>query len=96
MPSLQRSFLNQLKGYTPEYSVFVETGTYLGDTIFAMEPYFNTLYTIELKEQFYKSVKAKYNGNKINFLLGDSAVVLTGVLPTIQTPTVFFLDGHWS
>jgi hypothetical protein len=96
MPSLDSTFLNLLKGYTPEYSIFVETGTYLGGTIFAMEPYFDRLYTIELQEQFYKSAKAKYNGHKIQFLLGDSSIVLAGILPTIQMPTVFFLVGHWS
>jgi len=96
MPSLQNDFLPLLKGYTREYSVFIETGTYEGDTIFAMEPYFDTLYTIELKEAFYRSVKAKYNGTKINFLLGDSAVVLGDVLPIIKQPSIFFLDGHWS
>lgn len=38
----------------------------------------------------------KYNGNKINFLLGDSSKVFETLLPTIDNKTIFFLDGHWS
>jgi hypothetical protein len=96
MPSLNRNYLNLLKGYNNDYPVFIETGTYQGDTTFAMEPHFSSIYTIELKEQFYNSVKAKYTGSKINFLLGDSSVVLAEILPTIQESAIFFLDGHWS
>ena len=38
----------------------------------------------------------KYSGNKINFLLGDSSEVFKTLLPNINNPSIFFLDGHWS
>lgn len=75
---------------------FIETGTYRGETIFAMEPFFDTLHTIEIKKEFLDACKAKYEGNKIHFHLGDSTAILPKILPKIQGDVAFFLDGHWS
>jgi hypothetical protein len=96
MPSLNNDFLNSLQDDYRQYSCFIETGTYFGDTIFALESYFNQLYTIEFSEKYYNNAKNKYNGNKIIFLLGDSGVVFKTLLPTITEKCIFFLDGHFS
>lgn len=96
MPSLDINFLKQLKTSYTNFTIFVETGTLNGSTIFAMEPYFNSLYTIELSELFYNKTKKKYNGDKINFILGDSSVVLQDLVPKLKGNIIFFLDGHWS
>jgi hypothetical protein len=96
MPALNPDFLAQLHGNYSEFPTFIETGTFYGNTIFRMEPYFKTLYTVEIKEEFYRSAQARYPGNKINFLLGDSSVVFEKLLPTISEKAIFFLDGHWS
>lgn len=96
MPSIDINFLKSLKEDYKNYENFIETGTFNGDTIFKMEKYFNKLYTVEIKEEFYKKVKRKYRGNKINFYLGDSSNVLKKLLPEIEGKSVIFLDGHWS
>jgi hypothetical protein len=95
MPSLDINVLNKLvKDHN--YSIFIETGTYNGETIFKMEPHFEKLYTVEISPQYHISTKSKYRGNKIKFILGDSSSVFSQLLPTIHTNTIFFLDGHWS
>ena len=96
MPSLTYSFLRSLKCNLQDYPVFIETGTNEGKTIFAMEPFFNTLHTIELSEHYYTNTKARYTGNKINFVLGDSATKLQQIFETLNENSIVFLDGHWS
>lgn len=96
MPNIDIQFLKSLHKNYEEYINFIETGTYMGTTIMSLEPYFTNLYTIEIKEEFYKNVKNAYNGEKINFYLGDSTNVLEELLPNINEKSIFFLDGHWS
>ena len=61
-----------------------------------MEPLFDKVYTIEFSEHYYNRAKGKYHGDKIQFLHGDSGIVLNEILPDIHENTIFFLDGHWS
>ena len=96
MPSINLDFLKTLQTDYKNYPNFIETGTYMGETILHMEQYFSNLYTIEIKKDFYENVKNKYNGDKINFYLGASEDVLTDILPIITGKSIIFLDGHWS
>jgi hypothetical protein len=96
MPSLNKEFLSLLQCNYTDYPVFIETGTLNGETTFALEPHFNTVYTIEYSELYYTKTKNAYTGTKVQFLHGDSSIVFTSLLPTIQENAIFFLDGHWS
>lgn len=100
MPHLDKSFFENIHGYTDsffkDYSVFIETGTYLGKTTLAIEPLFQEIYTIEIKEELYHQAKNNYLGDKINFLLGDSSHLLEKVCNNVNKKAIFFLDGHWS
>ena len=96
MPALEKEIILQILEQYPRFKSFVETGTYMGDTIFSLEDAFEELYTIEIKEEFYNNLTAKYKGSKINFILGDSSTEIKNVLPRLKYDTIFFLDGHWS
>ena len=95
MPSINLSFLNSLQENYKKYTNFIETGTFRGETIFQMEPYFSKLYTIEVNELLYKNVLKKYKGNKINFYLGDSQNILDEIVRNIKNKSIFFLDSHY-
>lgn len=77
--------------------VFVETGTYLGDTTHAVSKAFNTCHTIELDDALYRNAVRRFSGRgHITPWHGDSANVLPQVLASITQPTLFWLDGHYS
>jgi len=90
MPSINHDFLMLLQDDYKKYTCFIETGTYLAETIKNLESYFEKLYTIEFSERYYYNAKNNYLGNKINFLLGDSSIVLESLLPKITDKTIFF------
>jgi len=97
MPAIDISFLNkELEISMKDYPSFVESGTYKGESIFNLEPYFDKLYTIEIKKEFYDDVRSRYEGDKITFLLGDSSTLIGTVCSSLTENTIFFLDGHWS
>ena len=97
--SLEKEILLGIMGRFPleiSFPIFVETGTNLGGTIFNVETFFDKLFTIELKEEFYERCKLMYTGNKIKFLLGDSSKILPEIMNEIDNNVVFYLDAHWS
>jgi hypothetical protein len=96
MPSISPQFLVQnFQVNLNKYPIFIESGTYEGKTIFAMENYFEKLYTVEVTKYYYDMVYNK-NKPKISFLLGDTEEIFPILLPTIEEPAIFFLDGHYS
>jgi hypothetical protein len=96
MPSINKYFLDTLQENYRKYPCFIETGTFNGESIFSVEPFFNKLYTVEFSEKYYNRTKNRYNGKKIQFILGDSSIVFEKLLPMIHDKTIFFLDGHYS
>ena len=96
MPALEYSFLGLLKCNYTSFPNFIESGTFLGQTIFPFEPHFNNLYTVEIKEDLYQDVKRRYMGNKIRFYHGDSGNVFKDIIPEIKGKSIIFLDAHWS
>jgi hypothetical protein len=77
--------------------VLVETGTYMGDMVYAMRNLFSRIYSIELSVDLHQQVQERFSRqNHIVLLQGDSGEVLAGLLPQIDQPCLFWLDGHYS
>lgn len=80
-----------------EFNVFVETGTFIGETLQNVNSYFEEVHSIELSENFYVTAVNNFKKHKNIYLhFGDSSKVLPEVIKHIQKDTIFFLDGHWS
>jgi hypothetical protein len=93
--SKQQALIELAKKYN--LKTLVETGTYLGDMMYAMQPHFEQLYSIELSELFYsKAVKRFSSKPTIKLLNGDSALKLNEVVLQLKSPALFWLDGHYS
>lgn len=78
---------------------FVETGTYLGDMVAAMqmEGVFDNIFSIELSPQLHGLLQYRFSrSKKLHLLQGDSGCVLKEILKEIDQPVVFWLDGHYS
>ena len=44
-----------------DYGVFIETGTYLGETVEELQPYFTKIHTIEVSEYYFNRYKNEHN-----------------------------------
>jgi hypothetical protein len=100
-PTPPPHFIKQriIKNYAKKYSlkVFIETGTYLGETVMSVRNKFSKIFSIELnKPLFERATNLFINNSHIKILQGDSSIVLSSILPTINEPALFWLDGHYS
>jgi len=85
--------------YAKKYNItnFVETGTYLGETIELTKKHFNKIYSIELGKKLYKNAKKNFAKNKkIKIYYGDSALILPKLIKKINSRSLFWLDAHHS
>ena len=77
--------------------ILVETGSYLGDMVEAQRNNFQKIYSIELSEKLFKRAKKRFKAySYIEILNGDSGVILDKLIPHINKPSLFWLDGHYS
>jgi hypothetical protein len=80
-----------------QLKILVETGTYLGDMVEAQIDRFEKIYSIELSERLAKRAKKRFKSySHITILQGDSGLVLDQLVPEIDKPALFWLDGHYS
>jgi hypothetical protein len=90
---------SQLKHYAERCSldVLVETGTCLGDMVYALRDVFSEIHSIELDEALYRRARNRLAGlQHVSLLLGDSVRVLPGIVAALQRPCLFWLDAHYS
>jgi len=88
-----------IKHYQERYgcSVFVETGTYMGDMVEAQRKNFKELFSIELSVDLWKKACERFKGyTNIILLQGDSGKKLRDITLKLDKKTLFWLDGHYS
>jgi hypothetical protein len=77
------------------FTVFVETGTFFGDMLAGLEPYFEKLYSVELSAELYEYAKRRFKKHgQVRLFCGDSRAILPRVLRMFSEPALFWLDAH--
>ena len=96
-PSIIKHLIIKKQAKDSSTKVFIETGTYFGDTVEAVKSLFLEIHSIELGKELAALAQkrfAKYP--QIYIHQGDSAVILPGLLENIKKSCLFWLDAHYS
>lgn len=81
----------------PHPRVFIETGTYHGDTVAAVMDKYASVISIEVDEALHKKACVRFVADKnVRIVHGDCAKEMPTILATLHEPAVFWLDGHYS
>lgn len=95
---LNSFFLRQIKDLFG-VNIFIETGTFFGDTTIASSKVFENIYTVELSTHFYKKATDRFKNlgiANISLFNNNSIDFLSCIIPQIDQPMVIFLDAHYS
>jgi len=91
----QRAIKSFAKKYGSKY--LIETGTFYGDMVQAMRGSFERVFSIELSPELHKQATRRFaKDDNIEIIQGDSGVELGKLMPRLDQPTLFWLDGHYS
>lgn len=99
MPVPHRVKQKIVADYALRYGIdtLIETGTYLGDMVDAMRPFFCRIYSVELSRDLYEKAVERFRPFAgIVICRGDSADILPDILGKVHGPCLFWLDGHYS
>jgi hypothetical protein len=78
-------------------TTLIETGTFQGEMVAAVEKYFSEVHTIELGTDLAAKAMQRFrNHPRVHVYNGDSREVLRRILPSVNSPTLFWLDAHYS
>ena len=75
--------------------VLIETGTYMGETAWALRRDFDRIETVELEPTLARLARIRFARTpSVRVHEGDSAVVLPRILERLDQPALFWLDAH--
>lgn len=100
--SLENTFLTMIKSAS-NINVFIETGTYKGDTTIIASSIFKPkqkkpcVHSIELSDQLFQNAQERFkNDQNIRLYHGDTLKILPEILRNITDRAIIFLDAHYS
>ncbi len=78
-------------------SNFVETGTFLGDTVAFVRKHFKNVTSIELSNELASAARQRFRRSaNVRIIHANSAHAITDIVASTGEATLFFLDGHYS
>ena len=92
-PNVKR---NMLKARSVPNAIWIETGTFLGNTTIFLSKISRVVYTIEPEENLYQKAKKRFTNKNIVPIMGKSEDILPDLLPKLKGKINFWLDGHYS
>ena len=94
--SIDTSLIAALKQALP-LSVFVETGTFEGETIRRARPFFESIYSVEVSEKYHAMTARQFQGDpSVHIHRGDSPEFLRKLSSSLNyTSVLYWLDAHW-
>lgn len=99
IPPPSRVKQRTLAGYGERFALrtFIETGTYLGETVEALKDQFDRIVSIELGAELFERARERFADlDHVEIVHGDSGEVLPDVLASVREPSLLWLDGHYS
>jgi len=77
--------------------VFVETGTFLGDTPWFLRKRVSKIITLEVHPPLAELATKRFRNSKnIKVIPGDSGSILAEIAASLEGKVLFWLDGHYS
>lgn len=78
------------------FDVFIETGTFRGDTIATVVPYFREIHSVEQNPNLYAAAVERFSAEKnVTIHSGDSTTVLAALSPQlVDRRVLYWLDAH--
>lgn len=94
--SLDLQLVQALQSVLP-LQVFIETGTFKGDTVALIRSCFSEIHTIELSAEYHRKAVERFAGDSgVRVHQGDSGDVLETLRPVYAgQAALFWLDAHW-
>lgn len=92
----QRHLLNVLK--SRGHRIFVEAGTYTGETTAFCARHVERVYTVELHDQLFAAAEKRFaKQSNVTVVHGDSLIEVPRIVADCEgNPPLVFLDGHFS
>lgn len=79
------------------HRIFVEGGTYRGDTIAFVLPHVDRAISVELSAQYFAAARERFAGvPAVELYLGDATDVIPELVATLDQSALIWLDGHYS
>lgn len=90
--------LNKVNKTSNDFDLFIETGSYVGETINEVKSEFNRVISIEITEKYSDMCKKRFaNFSNVEIIKGDSVIELYKLIDKNKNKIIlFFLDAHCS
>ena len=94
--SIDPQLVELLKQLLP-LEVFVETGTFEGEAVQRIRPYFEEIHSVESSEKYFASASERFRQDQaIHLYLDDSSRLLRQLFPQLRSRSVlYWFDAHW-